>query len=414
MSLTAPPLPLFAGLGLELEYMIVDAQSLSVLPVADQVLREDNGDYASHAERGEMGWSNELALHVLELKTKGPALTLAGLPEKIQSDVAQINRHLEPLGGCLMPTAMHPWMDPQRETRLWPHDYHPVYQAFDRIFGCQGHGWSNLQSLHLNLPFADDREFARLHAAIRLLLPLLPALAASSPIQDGAATGWLDNRLKVYSANCAKIPSITGLVVPEPVFTRHDYDTRILQRIYQDIAPSDPEGILQEEWLNARGAIARFERNTVEIRVLDVQETPDADLAIAATVVAVLRAMVEERWTDLACQQFFSTEALHAILEATMQNAEAAIITDAAFLRAFGVNGLSMSAGDLWRQLIAQVLPDTSPASFPWRPSLEVILNQGCLARRILYAVGPTPSRECLHEVYQELCHCLVSRTMFT
>ena len=62
-------------------------------------------------------------------------------------------------------------------------------QAFDRIFSCQGHGWANLQSMHINLPFADDAEFGRLHAAIRFLLPLLPGLTASSPVMDGAVTG---------------------------------------------------------------------------------------------------------------------------------------------------------------------------------------------------------------------------------
>ena len=80
------------------------------------------------------------------------------------------------MGCTLLPGGVHPWMDPSKETRLWPHEYNEVYRSFDRIFGCAGHGWSNLQSTHLNLPFADDDEFGRLHAAIRAILPLLPAL----------------------------------------------------------------------------------------------------------------------------------------------------------------------------------------------------------------------------------------------
>ena len=55
-----------------------------------------------------------------------------------------------------MPGGAHPWMDPARETRLWPHEDNEIYEAFDRIFGCTGHGWSNLQCVHLNLPFDDD------------------------------------------------------------------------------------------------------------------------------------------------------------------------------------------------------------------------------------------------------------------
>jgi hypothetical protein len=90
-----------------------------------------------------------------------------------------------------------------------------VYEAFDRIFDCRGHGWANLQSAHLNLPFSDAEEFGRLHAAIRLLLPILPALAASSPVMDGRLTGRVDSRLDVYRHNARRVPQVSGRVVPE-------------------------------------------------------------------------------------------------------------------------------------------------------------------------------------------------------
>ena len=88
-----------------------------------------------------------------------------------------------------------------------------------------------------------------------------------------------------------RVPSVSGRVVPEAVFTRPDYEREILGRIYADMAPHDPEGVVRHEWCNARGAIARFDRSAIEIRVLDVQECPRADLAIAALVTAVLRAL---------------------------------------------------------------------------------------------------------------------------
>src|SRR5690606_34786160 len=129
-----------------------------------------------------------------------------------------------------------------------------------------------------------DAEFARLHAAIRPVLPLLPALAASSPVVDGHATGTLDNRLAVYAENCRRVPSVSGAVVPEPVYSRADYETGLLGRIYRDLAPLDPAGTLRHEWVNARGAIARFDRSAIEIRLLDTQECPAADIAVAALV----------------------------------------------------------------------------------------------------------------------------------
>ena len=92
-----------------------------------------------------------------------------------------------------MPSGMHPWMQPARETRLWPHESGPIHRAYDALFDCRRHGWANLQSMHVNLPFGEDLtpdgEFARLHAAVRLVLPLLPALAASTPHHNGCHAG---------------------------------------------------------------------------------------------------------------------------------------------------------------------------------------------------------------------------------
>ena len=44
------------------------------------------------------------------------------------------------------------------------------------------------------------------------------------------------------------------LVVPEPVTSRQEYHDVILRPIWQAIAPHDPDDLLQQEWLNSRGA----------------------------------------------------------------------------------------------------------------------------------------------------------------
>ncbi|MEW4527674.1 glutamate-cysteine ligase family protein [Maioricimonas sp. JC845] len=404
-------LSLFEGFGIELEYMIVDSQTLNVRPIADHVLHHVAGRYQSEVERGPLAWSNELALHVLELKTNGPAETIAPLAQQFHTDVCEVSRILASEGAQLMPTAMHPWMDPHSEMRLWPHEHSPVYEAFNRIFDCRGHGWANLQSMHINLPFADDEQFGRLHAAIRLLLPLLPALAASSPLMDSRATGRLDNRLQVYRSNARRIPSVTGRVIPEPAYTRADYDRLIFEPMYADIAPLDPAGILQDEFLNARGAIARFCRNTIEIRLIDVQECPRADLAIFAAVVSVLRRLVSETWTPAAEQMTVPIAPLERVLLATIDDADQATIDDAAYLRHFGIETARISTRELWQHLV-----DSAPAG-DWpegtRHALQQILSQGCLARRILARLGPDFAPNRLHAVYAELCECLHRNELF-
>ena len=82
-------LHLFEGFGVELEYMIVDRDTLCVLPVADQLLRDAAGQYVSEIERGEIAWSNELVLHVVEFKTNGPSRSLEQLGAVFQDHVRQ-------------------------------------------------------------------------------------------------------------------------------------------------------------------------------------------------------------------------------------------------------------------------------------------------------------------------------------
>lgn len=407
---------LFDCFGVELEYMIVDRETLDVSPLCDRVIEAASGEITSEIERGELNWSNELMAHVIELKTAEPTGMLDSLPASFAADVSEVNAFLEPLGARLMPAAMHPWMDPHREAKLWEHDYSPVYQAFDRIFDCSGHGWANLQSMHLNLPFSGDEEFGRLHAAIRLLLPILPGLAASSPFMDGKATGLIDSRLDVYRRNARKVPSVSGRVIPERVFTHDDYQTKLLEKIYADIAPHDPEGILQEEWLNARGAIARFDRNAVEIRVLDVQECPAADLAIAGLIVKVLVALIAERFGSIEDLKSWEIDPLEAILLNAIREGERATIDNPGYLEAMGYphpGEVGVTIGDVWKHLSSILILSGGQDSPHLFDPIQTILDEGPLARRILTATGANPDRAKLQSVYRELSDCLAEGRMF-
>jgi len=408
------PLPAFAGVGLELEYAIVDRASLDVRACADELLAALAGGPASDVARGALGWSNELVAHVIELKNVAPVASLTPLPAAFHEALREANAALAAQDAMLMPTGMHPWMDPRTETRLWPRDEAGIYGAFDRVFDCRRHGWANLQSMHVNLPFAGDAQFARLHSAIRALLPLVPAIAASSPFADAAPQPELDHRLEVYRTNADAVPAVVGDVIPERIRGRAEYERSILVPMYRAIARYDVFGRLQHEWLNARGAIARFDRGAIEIRLADTQECPRADVAIAAALVAVARALYEERWSGARAQDALPTGSLVATLRACMRDAEEAVLDDAAYRAILGLPAGARTAGAAWAHLIGECAEDIAALDAHAADPLTVIVRHGTLARRIRRAVGERRGRAALQETYARLCDCLATDRLFT
>ena len=405
------PLALFEGYGVELEYMLVNCHNLNVAPICDQALHALTGNYVNECELGEIALSNELALHILEFKSNGPSNTLNGLDKAFHQSITKINQLLQQFEARLLPTGAHPWMNPYTDTEIWPHEYNDIYCSYNRIFDCRGHGWSNLQSTHLNLPFGNDEEFAQLHTAIRLVLPIIPALSASTPILDKKMTGFMDTRLEFYRHNQQKIPSISGKIIPEAVFSQQEYQEKILNKLYQDIAPYDTLNVLQNEWINSRGAIARFERNAIEIRIIDVQECPQADIAILALIVAVLKDLIAERWQTFAKQAAWHEDELLPILLNTLKNGQKAVLDNFRYLQMFGYpDSVSCTAGQLWQHLVDKLSDNLNPHA----DALAIILTQGNLAERITKALKTRqPTQSAIAKVYRQLAECLADNELY-
>ena len=395
------PIPAFGAYGIELEYAIVDRDSLDVAPLAPMLL--ERMPACTRIAAVPVGWSNELAAHVAELKNVDPVVSLDRLPDPFQESVRDANRVLAAGNARLLPGGMHPWMDPARETVLWTHSDAGIYRAYDRIFDCRRHGWANVQSMHVNLPFADDAQFARLLDAVRLVLPLVPAIAASSPFVDGRPAAERDHRLAVYATHAKAVPELLGPLVPEPCCSREAYERDVLSPMYTAIAPHDPDGILRHEWLNSRGAIARFDRHAIEIRLADTQECPQADIAVAHAICTLVRMLYDEQLSSARDQRTVATPALVALLADATCRAEAAV-ADGAFLRAMGIRTTATcTLRDVWRR----VLDRAQDSDGAWHRAVDVILDQGTLAARILASAGPEPTRKRLKEVYGELAACL-------
>jgi gamma-glutamyl:cysteine ligase YbdK (ATP-grasp superfamily)/N-acetylglutamate synthase-like GNAT family acetyltransferase len=395
---------LFEVYGVEIEYAVVRRDDLRAAPVVDRLLEALGGSPDDHPALGNVEADNELAAHVLEIKCREPARDLVSQARDFAAFVDWATRALAPLGARLLPGGMHPFMDPTRESRLWPHEDSEIYAAYDRVFGCRGHGWFNIQSTHLNLPFSGDDEFRRLHNAVSMLLPALPALAASSPVYDGRHHGWLDGRLFHYQGNQRRLPAIIGPLVPEPVGSEEEYRERILAPMYAQIAPQDPEGMLQDEWLNSRAAIARFQRGAIEIRCLDTQEHPGADLALCHFAASALKRAIATG-LDLHARHRKVPEGLlkGLFLETARSGRAAAVPLDFPF-DAFGVRPRP-TAGAFLQALNDAVRPSwTAAEEAAFGPSIDLILREGNLAERILRG-APDPAG--YPRVYARLAGCL-------
>jgi gamma-glutamyl:cysteine ligase YbdK (ATP-grasp superfamily) len=404
-----PRYSIFQGYGIELEYMIVDCDTLVVKPIADELLKHELGAYGSDFENGIITWSNELVLHVIEIKSTKPESDFDAVEKGFVENVKRINSVLSKWNCMLLPTAAHPFMEPLSEAKLWPHDNNEVYEIYNKIFDCRGHGWSNLQSTHLNLPFDGEEQFAKLHAAIRLVLPILPALCASSPILDGKPSGLLDTRLHYYKDNQKKIPSITGRVIPEPVFTEADYSRIIYDPIKRDIEPFDAQEILDAVWVNSRGAISRFDRGSIEIRLMDVQECPAADLAIQTLVIETIKALTNEAFIKFDHQIKWDAEPLAKIFESGIAKAERAIITNKDYLEIFGSDAETLTAGELWKHILSKLMNSNIKKR---QDGLNVILSQGSLSTRILQSLNGDYSASAIKNVYKKLSACLSDNRM--
>lgn len=400
--------PLFSVIGIEIEYMLVDKTSLNVQPKSDVILKSLAGDLVNEVALGDIAVSNELVMHVLELKNNGPAKPDAPIARQFQNALETLQPTLSELNLQLIPSGAHPWMNPLTETSRWPHGNREIYQQFDTIFNCQGHGWSNLQSMHVNLPFSNDDEFNQLHNTIRLILPLLPAIAASTPFLDGRYTGMQDTRLDFYGKNQQRIPSISGDIIPDFIGTPAEYQKKILTPMFQDISSLDPSGILQHEWLNSRAAIPKFHYNAIEIRIIDSQECIDADIAIARAILAILKNWHQQSryYLDKPCD----TPCLKNLYDKTRVNGLDVIQDDRELSRQWLLPKHANTCRDVWSQLIERCSSDIDAAS---QKALETILIEGNLAQRLLNACNKDHSRPSLMRVYRQLGDCLLANRQF-
>jgi glutathione synthase/RimK-type ligase-like ATP-grasp enzyme/gamma-glutamyl:cysteine ligase YbdK (ATP-grasp superfamily) len=409
---TARPVPAAGGwgffevAGLELEYPTVDA-SLEVRALVEPAFRVMAGRGTSDIELDGVGFSNEIADHVFEVKTLAPVRTMTEAEAVVAAGVARFSEVLRrEWDARLLPTAMHPWFDPH-DGRLWTRSGLRIYTTYAQIFNVRTHGWMNVHATHLNLPFGDERETMALHTAAALLLPYLPALAASSPVHDGVLQDTVDSRLAWILEHQARIPETCGDGVPEYVESFADYRREILQPMYRALSVYPHSAPIRHEFLNSRGAVLRFARRALEVRVLDTQECVRMDAAIAAFVRAALRELTDDVLAgliDAPPHHVLVADFLACVRHGSRAPVKAPHLGGAA-------DG-GIEARHVLRRLLERVDGRVGIDDAGYLALVDGIIEHGSLAERIRARLQPHAGsagamNAALREVYGELADCL-------
>jgi gamma-glutamyl:cysteine ligase YbdK (ATP-grasp superfamily) len=241
-------------------------------------------------------FGKEIQLHVMEIKPNMPFRSPENFEETMQAAVLTLEDFLErKYGAHLLGTGMHPLLRLE-ETGVWPHRHKKIYDAYSKVFNLNQHGWLNIQSFQLNIPYSNEKSAIFMHNMLAEICAYLPAISASSPIYEGKFGENVDNRLRFYMSNQKEVPSISGDVIPEYVSSFKEYEKKIIERYSLDLTKAHAdECLFYKDWVNSRGAIFRFDRKAIEIRVMDEQECIKSDVALSCFIRALLRGLMERK-----------------------------------------------------------------------------------------------------------------------
>ncbi len=286
-------------LGPEHEFSIV-SDDLKILPIADKIIKDFRGRIVNFVELPRFTFGKELQMHVMEIKPNVPFRSPIEFEETMQDAVLTLSDFISrKYHAGLLGLGMHPLLR-LGETGIWNHRHRQIYEAYRRVFNLQRHGWLNIQSFQLNLPYANEKDGVLLHNLLAEICAYLPAVTASSPVYEGKLGEFVDNRLKFYAENQIEISSVTGSVIPESTSSFCQYKNEVIDRYSSDLAVAGAgKPIVGREWVNSRGVILRFDRKAVEIRVMDEQECIKSDVALSCFVRALAKGLMKEKTEHL-------------------------------------------------------------------------------------------------------------------
>ena len=386
-----------------LEYIIADRRTLQTRNIASAVLHRLSESKKESDPLPLIQISNTLVQHSLRFSNTLPASNFHKLEAAFLDSIEEVNQELEKNDAFLLPGGVHPFMDPKKEGYLYDIETHNPLISLARKIDYRRHSWLNRQISVFRIPYNTEGEFAQLHNALILLLPYIPALAASSPYLDGDWQEYLDERIYRQSRKVSKIPPIVGTFIPEACDTLEEYGKSVLNPIAESVA--DLIGSLpakEVERINGRAAIALPSQKKIEIRILSTQEAPSMDLALIAFIIGALKSLLGLDPSDLKAVVARSTgeqrkEQLHLVCrrgyDATIELVETP--------SAFGLGNLPMPTQSFWKAVFNQ-LATTQPMEYGF-DTIKWLLANGSLAQRLFGRYGKSLDNYAMNDMMLSL-----------
>ena len=244
--------------GVEEELLLVD-EVRRLVPAAERVIAAIDG-----AAREAV--STEIFAAQIELKTG-----ICGDSAAAATELSDLRRAVRSTGVGLLGAGIHP--DDRGEAQLIEKPrYAVVKEDLASLLSTPPSG------LHVHVGMPDPETAVRVANAMRLRLPLLAALAANSPVRDGADTG-------MASARAAEVGAYPRFEIPR-AFRDYAEFLAVADQLIAAAGVTDYTYI----WWDVR---PHPKLGTVEVRGMDVQSSAAANAAFAALIQALAAREVE-------------------------------------------------------------------------------------------------------------------------
>jgi carboxylate-amine ligase len=253
-------------IGVELELQILDAETLELKSLGHEILKMVPD---SKTER----IKPEFIQSMVEINT-GICSSVAEVEKDLKETYTMLNEITESSGAVLYAASLHPFSKIKDQVVA----DHPRYKRIMNELQIVGRRFIS-QGLHVHIGVDDEEKVIQVNNNMRIYLPILLALTTSSPFFEGADTGLMSYRSKLFES----LP-LAGM--PDYLDDWEEFNVLVNLLNKSGIIES-----VKDIWWDVR---PHPDFGTVEVRICDLPCSMRDILAITALIQALVLALAEQ------------------------------------------------------------------------------------------------------------------------